>query len=260
MRGVPRLVLSVQHVLGNPVKYQDPTGHRACASGIEVCAPKPKPTTLPNAKYYLVAGSYFDKSHINGGKKTGGEIYAQVRSAIASGGGSFTINRPLGRHGIYPVSYHANYSVTGNATEDQATGIALAIYMDFEFGYELFQGEMSFGIYGSLQESAFAIEDFPSDYVGFYAAVHEDFETSQVLRTIGPVEAADGTPPRSTCLQPACDRHDLKNVDFAGMTRKVESNGRWVNVPWPEELQITPLNDSNLWLYGGEQYCLGRSC
>jgi hypothetical protein len=34
-RGVPRQVLSVQHVSGNPVKYQDPTGH--CAQDDYAC-------------------------------------------------------------------------------------------------------------------------------------------------------------------------------------------------------------------------------
>jgi hypothetical protein len=41
-RGVPRRVLSVQHVLSNPVKYKDPTGHAdECSTAIGACGGEP---------------------------------------------------------------------------------------------------------------------------------------------------------------------------------------------------------------------------
>lgn len=213
-------------------------------------------TALPDSRYYYVDGAYFDHDHILQGRDTAFNIIVNIEQLIQQGGGTFIVQRRAGTTGPL-LEYQATYWVSGNVLSTDIHGVALAIFKDFELGWELWQGGV---LYGRYSGSAFAMEDFPSNYIGFVDAVRQDLDWESALRLLGCVRPSISSPPQDGCLGPVCDRFDLKNWDFEGFTPKKEVNGEWVNVPWPQELQMTSLNDPGLWRFEGDHVCLLAVC
>lgn len=251
--GNPQSLNRYAYVGNNPVKCQDPTGHYLCED-LE-CKPPISPNySLDDSRYWLVNGSYFDTKHVNSGARKANEILGLVTRAVRSGGGTFPLEDGFAGQEI--VHYRANYTISDQAREEDILRVALAIFVDFSFGKEHWQGQVGFGL---GRRTALSIEGPSSKYVGFFAATHDSYEAVDVLAAIGPMSPA-GEPPQSSCLGPSCERFDLKNWDFTELAPKREINGRWVNVPWPEEIQMTPNNDGALWQFNGGYCCILFVC
>lgn len=182
------------------------------------------------------------------GRDTALPIIMNVERAVNNGGGTFTIQRSL--RGV--VEYRATYWVSEQIQPDDVHNVALAIFMDFEFGFESWQGGV---LFGAVSFSSFAMEDFPSDYIGFFDAISHEHDYLDAISLLGPVSVASD-PPKNSCVGPACDRFDVKNWDYNNFTRMKEIDGRWENTPWPPELQMTPINNPHLWQLQEEQSCL----
>ena len=217
-------------MLNNPLKYTDPSGHMIDPGG-PAGKPKKKPPPDPDARYYYSEKyGWFDKSHFGSGDPK--YILEQVDKASSEGRGrSFWVE---GEQGGGDLSFHykAQYWVSGDVTPDQVTGVALGIHMDFNTRFERWQGE-----WGDPTHSSFAIEDLPSDYIGFYAAKTGMTYDRIFGDHLGGVEGRKEEPPRH-----------VKNYQFAPMVG--DAAGNYVNVPWPKALDITPIkSDSGCWRF-----------
>jgi RHS repeat-associated protein len=215
--------------LSNPIKYRDPSGHDVdCAIGESGCrqqVAKEKGTyTLPSGQYlYTQQYGWFDRNHI--GAASPKDVIDQVRYSILHGGSE--VNVRDGTKGGF--RFRSTYQVVGKdgATEEYINGVALGIYTDFEVRFEFWEGLIApFTPYTTM----YAIEDLPSDYLGFAMAA-KDLTLEQAFAHLEPdsskVTGTNTDPPRSW-------DNSQKNY---WISPKV--NG--VNVSWPQELAITPI-------------------
>ena len=245
--GDPQSLNRYAYVRNNPLKYTDPSGHALCVD--EECNWREHPVTgwiswrgsdkpsLP-AGHYLHSEVYgwFDTSHLNTGKP--GKIIADVRQTMANGGGEVPIKQkvsgPLGSW----LRYIGHYQITSGAISQDATGIALGIYMDWSHKFETWEGSFAFG-FGD--DTSYAIEDFPTHWVGFFAK-SKGISPAEVFMNLGGVAGTDEEPPR-----------DIKNRTF----------NPWVDgksVPWPSPLTITPIGSGpSTWEFAGAS-CEGFAC
>jgi RHS repeat-associated protein len=251
------------YVLNRTLNFTDPTGHRECDLATGDCSGGGGAPSLPPGKYYYNPDyGYFDRSHFGTGNPE--KVIADVRAAIADGGGSVTIRQGV-RRGI--TGYEATYSVSGNVTEDQTIGVALGIYMDWSIRFEEWEGNFPRVIAGP--RTSFSIEDLPSQYVGFFAAAN-NMTVPEVLAMLGGVESVDSVPHPNVYSASVAYRvapnplpmavsiiqttplssERLRNTQFTPMVHTSEG---WQNVSWPNELQITPISNSGgLWEFQDE--------
>ncbi len=112
----------------------------------------------------------------------------------------------------------------------QRRGVAMAIYQDFAREFEGFQPFIS----------NYANQDQPSDYLGLVAAM-EELSPYAVLDWLGEkVTYTNEETPPATFFP-----NETRNHEF---TPRVQTEtGEWKNIPWPEVLQVDPINDSTLW-------------
>jgi RHS repeat-associated protein len=143
-----------------------------------------------------------------------------------------TLPQGLGTGGSFQVEYW----VSGDIIPAQVNRIALGIYMDLERRWENFQGTMFFSSY-----SHYAVEDLPSDYLGFYMATRGLQKTPEnlldVFKHLAPV--------LRTCSSCTPNRIE-ENHEFRP---RVRHKGTWMNIDWPPQLQLpTPIGSSSgLW-------------
>ncbi len=149
--------------------------------------------------------------------------------------------------------YIEHYGIPGGLSEDQITGIALGIYMDFEVAYETYQRRGGTGLTG--RGGAFAPEDLPSDYIGAWAFINGYAldDIPGILESLGNVNTYRsplGEKGGSLVLNysPIWGVTIPRNNEFTPMAPQSTYFGlgvKWENVPWPQELQIAPIESSN---------------
>ena len=236
--GDPQSLNRYAYVRNNPLKYTDPSGHALWVgdSGDDWDVPP-----LPAGRYlYSEEYGWFDRSHLNTGDPA--KVIADVRQAIANRGEEFDISQNVGGTiavlGKVQIWYIGTYQVSGRASAQDATGIALGIYMDWSHKFETWEGSFAFG-FGD--DTSYAIEDLPTHWIGFFAAA-KGISPAEVFMKLGGVEGTDEEPPR-----------DIKNHTF----------NSWVDdesVPWPSSLTITPVGSGpNTWEFIGAN-CEGFAC
>ena len=236
------------YVLNSPIMKNDPTGHDA---EIDDAGYYPDWWFDEEIRRIYVEGyGVFDKEHIERGYNTAEYIFAQLRDAVENGGTEFTL-----RSG---ANFDKKYKISGDISEDDFVGIALGIYMDFELSYESFQVGGGKGFFNRF--SGFAPEDLPSNYIGFwaYASGKSIDEIPAILRSLGEVSVHNsilgdrgGSLVFNRTRYQQIDPLDAgtsfylsvpRNYSFDPMAPRVDGEGvHWENVPWPEELQLTPI-------------------
>jgi len=219
-----------------------------------VCQPGAvQATTLPAASgRYLHSEKYgwFDNQHFHSGNPE--QVIEDVRAAASYGGGLVSLRQSV-RDGI--TGYTGHYLIAGHLNEEEVVRVALGVYMDWSYRFEAWQGQLPRSLVGPL--TAFAIEDLPTHYVGFFAAAN-GLEIAEVFACyLGEVEATDTTPPHflvadtseSGALDVPVKR--LTNEKFMPMVLMDEE---WQNVPWPPGLQLVPIDSaSGLWAFEQEE-------
>jgi RHS repeat-associated protein len=232
----------------SPVTLRDPSGLSACLDA--ECNWRQNPVTgwtkyygpgepsLPAGRYlYSEEYGWFDTKHLNTGRP--GDIIAEVMEKIDEGGGQIRIQGSVQLN----VTYVGYYRISAEATPDDAIGIALGVYMDWSMKFELWQSSLFvFGL-----DTAYAIEDLPSHYVAFYSEA-TGRPRAEVLVNLGAVATGD-EPPRAWSWVLHWDNWiEIKNFWFS--PRVQDEVGNWCNVPWPDEMTMTPVDsDSGLWQF-----------
>ena len=255
----PQSLNRFSYVLGNPLRYRDPSGHYEFEDDPDVPYRPPKPTQprpprndldpLPPRQEapYIFSEDYgwIDRGHML--PYLAENIIEQVSHRINNGGGQIILQaQPTGPRilGSYLAYYERRYSVSEEATEDQIIGIALAIFMDAGERWEKWQGEIAFG------RSEFHIEDLPSNYLGFVSAANQ-WSEEEVLSQLGEFSLSHKSPhcAWSDCFASVWPRLPQNRTHQA----LVYKNKQWKSVEWPSSLQITPIDSSsNTWWFTGD--------
>jgi hypothetical protein len=238
----PQSLNRYSYSYNNPVKYRDPTGHMA-ACGITTgdCEAPVRPQYAFSEDF-----GWFDMSHMH--PEAARALIEEVFSAIGTEGIQISRSRPL----VHPalMRFQVSYWVSGDISGDQVVGVALGIYMDLERRWENWQGEVLMG------NSSFAIEDLPSDYLGFYAGAH-NMSSEYALQQLGPMSWSDTGPPDPNLIMPMIlpmpwEVRMVENLNTEFQPKVEVDAGVFANIPWPEEMQMSPISaDSGLWQYQG---------
>jgi hypothetical protein len=208
---------------------------------------------------------WFDLGHAHPKNR----LYNNIMAKAGTGG-----EVEVGGTVVDPFKFYAYYQIE-KLDNDQIEGVALGIFQDFSHREERWQGEFPLG-FGS--GTSFAIEDFPSNYIGFLAAFRNQGEATKydsaklILDYLGPAEWTNESPPHSDnlpdyifeCMSPsecneAIDRYlrDVKNYAF---TPRIEiAPGNYANIAWPcDELVIQPIpSGPDTWHFLREEHNRG---
>jgi hypothetical protein len=207
---------------------------------------------LPPGQYYYTAYGWIDRSHVGTGQP--GEVIQQVRTRAEQGGGYVTIKAPISVK-VFAVWFQGTYWVEGSVSEEQVVPVALGMFYDWSSRFEMWQGEVGeFWTLRPLLGSRFAIEDLPSNFLGFYSAVTGKSKTIIVLDDLGGCVDAPATEPPDS-WGPWGDR---KNFEF--LPKVQDEKGAWVHVPWPDDIQqlldSMATEESGLWRFVSTQEAL----
>ncbi len=193
---------------------------------------------LPDTQYFMTPRyGWFDRSHFNTGQP--GQLLADVRTAVSQGGGPVAVHQGV-RDDI--TGYTAIYHISSLVSEADVPAVALGIYLHWSRRFEAWQARPPHGLAGPL--TSFAIEDLPSQYLGFYAQVH-DMSIDQVFACyLGPVFGSEEGPPHFEL-----STETVAQDSWAGVTRLqnksftplVETEAGWRHIDWPEPLRMTAL-------------------
>lgn len=252
MAGLLILLLSpmVAQANSGPSDWTVPAPESVCWP--EVLFDPSTAVSLPPGRYlYSETFGWFDAQHFRTGDP--GQVIQDVAEAIAADGGFISIDQGV-RDDL--TGYWAQYWISGELTEEDVLPTALGVYLDWSIRFEAWQGKPPRSIVGPM--TPFSIEDLPSQYLGFFAAAY-GLECAEVFACfIGPVEGSDETPPHLVFFD---HRTDLDSPEVLGVRRlvnteftpKVATEEAWVNIPWPEPMQMEPAEPGNhCWLFVDE--------
>jgi RHS repeat-associated protein len=270
----PQTLNRYAYTRGNPLRYNDPTGHdvgcpgrdaSACGGGGGRSGPKPptygvwqpptqapRPPKLPPAHQYpyLFSSRYgwIDRGHaLPGLAKT---VISQVTQKVRAGGGSVVLPRQpsgpripiLGGHAIY---YERRYSISPKVTPEQISGVARGIYEDAGIRYEEWQGGFP------IATSRYANEDLPSNYLGFVQAL-KGWSEERTMSYLGHFTPSKGPP---YCAWAECTSPSQPSLPTNDQYQPlVLSGGQWTHVAWPNALSLTPAiaSSPDTWQFTGE--------
>jgi hypothetical protein len=219
-----------------------------------VCPPgEVRTTTLIDISgRYLYSEKYgwFDNQHFRSGNPE--QVIEDVRAAAKHGGGVVSLRQSV-REGL--TGYTGHYLIAGNLNEGEVLGVALGIYMDWSYRFEAWQGQLPRSLVGPL--TAFAIEDLPTHYVGFFAAA-SGLDVAEVFACyLGEVEVTDTTPPHflvADASEPGALDVPVKRLTNEKFSPMVETDEGWQNVPWPPGLRLAPIDSATgLWAFEQEE-------
>jgi hypothetical protein len=231
--------------------------HKATMPGMLLCNQAPTIMgemipALPNARY-LVSDTYgwFDRSHFNAGQPE--QVLIDLRLAIGNGGGPVTIHQGV-RDDI--MGYTATYYISGHLSLKDVTAAALGIYLDWSTRFEEWQGQPPQGLVGPL--TPFAVEDLPSQYLGFYAQANGVPIEQLFACYLGPVSGSEEGPPDFVASETITNEGEgwagITRLQNRSFTPLVETESGWQHVDWPVPLQMMPIaSGSNTWQFLSEQ-------
>ncbi len=222
------------YVFNNPLGYVDPTGHdpdnSSCSYAFEGC-----PVSQYEGIYgslsahdYVTAGLGFiiDIGHAgNDPVAVAAFLIEQVRSLVGKGG-KFTL--PGGEQRLGPLSFgkfFPEYFVSDKITESDVIGVALGIWMDYQFRYEAYYQGISTLF---LAPSVFASEDFTSDYLAFMQAATGRSLIDIVVNELGGIKAYDKHPTLYS-----------KSFNWNPVTTSGQT------VAWPDSLTVAPVSSAS---------------
>lgn len=203
--------------------------------------------------YFNPSYGWFDRSHFNTGDP--GRVVADVRKTVRAGGGVVTIEQDV--HGGV-AGYSGSYYISPAVTTANEVGVALGIYRDWSMRFEGWQSQLPQTLVGML--SPYAVEDLPSQYVGFFAQA-KGLSVPEVFACYLPeTHATEESPPRFTMHRALASTADtlinypqrLVNEEMRPMIYR-RGNG-WVHRAWPAAMQLEVVGpESGLWAQVGEE-------
>lgn len=208
----------------------------------------------PSGRYfYNPYYGWFDRSHFRTGDP--GAVIADVQEAVRTGGGVITIEQQV-QGGI--AGYSGSYYVSPEVTPAEELGVALGIYQDWSVRFEGWQAELPQTLVGML--SPYAVEDLPSQYVGFFARAN-GLAVREVFACYLPdTWETEETPPRFTMRRAVASSSDTvvnypQRLTNRELTPMIYRRGiGWVHTPWPPAMQMEIVEaDSGLWAQVGER-------
>ena len=240
------------YVLSNPILYTDPTGKQPYS--IYGLAGNPSEQKFPckmgePRRYcHLNNGGYIDEDHWDIGRPL--YVMEQLSSSIGNPWwpGFKLDGNLLGRLFGHVRLYIVN--IPEDVSDEQLKQIGLGIYLDFQYGFEQAQAWEPRTWFGG--GSSFSNEDLPTDYLSFVAAVHKpQLSYEDVVRLLGggfeydsKPRGYDGGAARCAYL---CDC-GLDNPRNRETTFKVWDGTVYKNIPYPDELLMTPIGPGEYWL------------
>jgi hypothetical protein len=245
----------------------DPTGHSECGVGQYHCAGDSPPlpewwTSEGFARVYVEGYGIFDEGHLRRGHRSGEHLMEQIRAAMEAGGGKLPI--PPSSNSKFWGDFVINYAISGDVSDEQLEGVAWGIYMNFEFAYEKYQSNRLFPL---SRISAFAPEDPPSDYLGFWAGINglPIESVPLILESLGNVNVSTID---NFAFNQVAFNLNLANAHQGGIGISIPRNYEfnpmaplvvmadpgititWQNVAWPSYLQVAPIesNEETWWV------------
>lgn len=208
-------------------------------------------STLPDTRYlFSETYGWFDSSHFNTGQP---RQILQDMHMIAGGGGGIVIVDQGVRDGM--MGYTAVYRISPHLREADAAAAALGIYLDWSVRFEEWQGQPPRGLVGPL--TPFAVEDLPSQYLGFLAQAHNTSVEQLFACYLGPVSGSEDGPPDFMIPDSPKD-----GDDWEGITRVqnrifkpfVETETGWHYIDWPESLRMAAISSGpDTWQFVSEE-------
>jgi hypothetical protein len=210
-------------------------------------------TPLPESRYiYNDQYGWFDKTHVGTGNPS--EVISGVKTAVAADGGIISISQPI-RDGI--TGYTGNYLVSGDIAPGEVLGVALGIYMDWSIRFEAWQGTLPRSLVGPL--TPFAIEDLPTQYLGFYESA-TNMELAAIFACyLGQTEATEAPPHIWISNKSSGHPNEQNQLHIERLTNRtfsplVLTKEGWQHVDWPEPLRLYPVPSSNsTWIFDSDQ-------
>ena len=208
----------------------------------------------PSGRYYYNPRyGWFDRSHFRTGDP--GNVIADVQEMVNSGGGVITIEQEV-QGGI--AGYSGSYYVSPEVTPAEELRVALAIYEDWSVRFEGWQAELPQTLVGML--SPYAVEDLPSQYVGFFAQANGLTIYEVFACHLPDTRETEDTPPRFTMRRAVASTADtlvnypqrLTNDEMAPMIFRPGIG--WIHIPWPPAMHMEPIGaESGLWAQVGDR-------
>jgi RHS repeat-associated protein len=241
---------SYLYTLANPVGFIDPSGYQ-----VELPSDDEILRLLEQYRYIFTEQyGWFDMGHA----APKNPLLNQVKDRAKTGGEIM-----VGGEVAPPFSFIAYYWIE-KLDEHQIEGVALGVMRDYDFRFERWQGEFPIGL-GS--GTSFAIEDLPSNYVGFITAVRKQGQATNVdvakliIEYMGPVKWTNESPPHSDDPPFDCREsiicalkldeyvEQVKNYDYsprvqvsAGAYSDI-ALGAYSNIAWPcDDFIIQPID------------------
>ncbi len=217
------------------------------SSELRLVHPLPKTRYLYNERY-----GWFDMTHFDAGNPA--KVIADVKAAVSSGGGIISISQSV-RGGI--TGYTGHYLVSSDVGPEQTIGVALGIYMDWSYRFEAWQGQLPRSLVGPF--TPFAIEDLPTQYLGFIEDSTGLDRSVLFACFLGEVKAAKAPPH----LWPVTESHTVSNGPVLPRIKRLTNEtfqpmilteNDWETVSWPEPLRRNPIpSDYSTWLFEMEE-------
>jgi len=203
------------------------------------------PQEPPDKRYIKTKDwGWIDTAHFGGGAQHAKELLDALNDPTKS---SVTLEKYVPKSG-QAVNFEVSYRIANPVSEQFRVGVALGMFMDLETRWEEFEYK-----WFSIDGTGFAIEDFPSDYLGFYSyatGYSRTYILEEILKEKNYTLTSE-SPPRCQYLSPCLNRLNFefrpKVWDWASMS--------YLNKDWPPELRLFPINwlptYGNFWSFAG---------
>jgi len=244
------------YTTNNPLRYTDPTGHRNCEEDGYNCpgdGDPPKVTCKRGEDHYCQTGNgaNIDTTHYS--QEIAKEFWNLLRKAWKTGATSITtppiIVGRFGLEGSFSATYNIDFSSVKN--EEQLAQIGAGIWWDLQQRFEDWEGTIGPGD-ASRGLTSFQNEDIPTTFLAYVAEV-TDMSFREVMIEMGGAEPSTHTGGGTrnsdiTCMTGGvCDEHTSRNNTIYFKVQG--SDGIWNLIPYPESLNIVPIQDPQYYTY-----------
>lgn len=196
---------------------------------------------LPDS-HYLFSERYgwFDTTHFATGQP--GKVLKDVETAVKSGGGVITIRQGV-RDNV--TGYTAAYQISGHLHPQDVVSAALGIYLDWSVRFESWEAGLPRGVVAPF--TPFAVEDLPSQYLGFVAQAKKMSLETLFACHLGSVVVLEEGPPDLLVVTETATAGDLvaiRRLQNKTFTPIVPTSSGWQRVNWPKPLQLRAISSS----------------